>query len=383
MRYTASVVLTTIHSPVILEEYFVNAAKHGHLDRVTTFVIPDRKTPAGIFDAAAGLTKRGFRVVCPNLDEQEHYLDHVGFSRELVPHNSDNRRNVGYLMAYESGSDFIVSIDDDNYCLPDSDFFADHSVVCERETAGTIVNTDTGWYNICDLLQLDRPGRTYARGFPFRMRHQSEKVTAVAGAAEVAINAGLWLKDPDVDAISWLVNPAHSLDMRSGSVILGPKAWTPVNSQNTALRRDVLPSYYFVRMGYPLSGIPIDRYGDIFSGYFAEACVRHLGQAVRVGTPLADHRRNSHNYMTDAANEWACIMVLEDLLPWLTEVRLEGRTCAEAYISLSHAIEDVVEKLSGRIWTDATRGYFHHMAYCMRRWVNACNVLNREALAVA
>jgi hypothetical protein len=128
-------------------------------------------------------------------------------------------------------------------------------------------------------------------------------------------------------------------------------------------------------MGYPLAGIPIDRYGDIFSGYFVQACVRYLGHSVRFGTPVADHRRNSHNYMNDAANEWACIMVLEDLLPWLThEVKLEGKTCAEAYVALSYALEECVEKLSGRIWTDATRGYFHQMGYCMREWVKACNV---------
>jgi hypothetical protein len=125
-------------------------------------------------------------------------------------------------------------------------------------------------------------------------------------------------------------------------------------------------------MGYPIGGANIDRYGDIFSGYFAEACVQTTGGGVRIGSPVADHKRNSHNYLVDATNEWACILLLEDLLPWLTTVRLTGATPAEAYLDLSHLIEDAAEDFQGRIWTDATRAYFHHMGYHMRLWLSAC-----------
>jgi hypothetical protein len=130
-------------------------------------------------------------------------------------------------------------------------------------------------------------------------------------------------------------------------------------------------------MGYPLGGIPIDRYGDIFSGYFAQACVRHLNKYVRFGCPIAEHKRNSHNYMNDAANEFACIMVLEDILPWMVnELKLEGSDYNETYVSLSYAIEDFVENVRGKIWNDATRGYFHQMAHCMRLWARVCKKLD-------
>lgn len=377
MSVTASIVLTTISDPIILEDYYDNFSKYEHLGQVQVFVIPDKKTPSSIFERAATLSSRGLKVTCSSLDEQESYLRRVGYPTHLIPYNSDNRRNVGYLLALESGADFMISIDDDNYCLPNEDFFAGHQVVCDDSVTGMIVNSSTGWYNVCDLLVLDQPVATYARGFPYQFRHRSEKIQSVQGQARVRVNAGLWLKDPDVDAISWLVNPVHSQNFKGESVILGDHAWSPVNSQNTALHRDAIVCYYFVRMGYPLAGIPIDRYGDIFSGYFLEACVRHMEHAVRFGTPIADHRRNSHDYMNDAANEWACIMVLEDLLPWLTnEASLKGDTYAETYLSLSYALEEGVEKMSGRIWTDATRGYFHQMAYCMRQWVETCRVVS-------
>src|SRR5207237_1299251 len=113
-------------------------------------------------------------------------------------------------------------------------------------------------------------------------------------------------------------------------------------------------------------------YGDIFSGYFVQACCRHLGASVRLGTPVAEHRRNSHDYMEDAMNEWACIQLAEDLLPWLMEARLEGSCYRETFRSLSFALEDAVAKFRGSIWTEATLGYFHRMAYHMRQWLLAC-----------
>lgn len=186
------------------------------------------------------------------------------------------------------------------------------------------------------------------------------------------MNAGLWLCDPDVDAITWLVSAPHVVGFKGDSVVLGRNTWSPVNTQNTALRREAVPSYYFVRMGYPVGGASIDRYGDIFSGYFAQACVKQVGGLVRAGTPVADHRRNSHNHLQDATREWPCILVLEDLLPWLAEVNLSGNSHLEAYLSLSHELDEVVEKIHGPVWNEATRGYFHQMSYYMRRWLGAC-----------
>lgn len=191
-------------------------------------------------------------------------------------------------------------------------------------------------------------------------------------AVAVHLNAGLWLMDPDIDGITWLVLKPRITGFKGTSLVLGPKTWSPVNTQNTGLRREAMPSYYFVRMGYPMAGMPIDRYSDIYSGYFAQACMKQLGGHCRVGTPVAEHKRNSHNYMRDATNEWGCIQTLEDLLPWLTGARLEGASYIEAYRSLSHALQDAVEGQRGPVWSDVTRGYFHQMAYHMRLWLKAC-----------
>ena len=368
----ASLVFTTIFSADVLDAYYRNFKKFNRLDQIEVIVIPDRKTPPETYQRAQGLNALGMRTLCPSLDEQDDYLRRVGVPPDFVPYNSDNRRNVGYLMALASGSDFLISIDDDNYCTGEQDAFGEHSIVCQGSAEYSTISSQSGFYNICNLLELERDVPVYARGFPYFARHQDEAAQRFTAAADIHVNAGLWTLDPDIDALTWLVCLPRVKSFKGESVVLAGDTWSPINTQNTALCRDAIPAYYFLKMAYPISGIPIDRYGDIFSGYFVQACVKHLRKAVRTGSPYAEHRRNSHNYMRDAINEIACIAVLEDMLPWLTEVQLSGNSYIEAYLCLSHAIQDAVERFHGSIWTDATRGYFHQVAHYMRAWLKAC-----------
>jgi hypothetical protein len=97
-----------------------------------------------------------------------------------------------------------------------------------------------------------------------------------------------------------------------------------------------------------------------------------MGHRIRVGTPAVDHRRNSHNYMKDATCEMGGIWLMEDLTAWLTETKLSGSSYHEAYQSLASQLDDAAERFNGYIWTDATRGYIHQLAHCMRRWSGAC-----------
>ena len=376
MSLRAGFVLTTIFDPVLLEGYYTNLAHWGHLGQVKVYVIPDCKTPPEAFSRCEGLRKRGMDVVCPTIPDQEEFLSKVGFPPALIPHNSDNRRNVGYLMALAEGLDFVISIDDDNYCPEQEDFFSGHAVVCGEEEEFEWVESYSGWFNICELLELDPSLDAYPRGFPYSARHQDVAVRRYRRKATIRLNEGLWLQDPDLDGITWLVAPVQARAFKGASVVLSDRAWSPLNSQNTALHRDAITPYYYIPMGHALAGIPIDRYGDIFSGYFCQACVRHMGHGVRVGTPIVHHQRNSHNFLRDATNELACIWVLEDLLPWLKALRLEGKSYSQAYVCLSELLEQAVSKFSGFIWTDATRAYFRFIGSSMREWAKACQRLN-------
>jgi hypothetical protein len=373
----ATLVLTTIFDPVILDDYRRNFERYGHLDELDVIVVPDRKTPPAAFETCSRLARQGLNVVCPTLEEQEAFLRRAGLPSGFIPYNLDNRRNVGFLMAWERGSDFLISIDDDNFCSDDEDYFAAHAGALFGRGSYLMAGSDGHFLNICDLLQTNVPS-VYARGYPYFARHLDSAPRISTGAADVMINAGLWLEDPDVDAITWLGLQPKVTGFKNQSVVLDAGTWSPVNTQNTAVRRDILPAYYFIRMGYPLQGSKVDRYGDIFSGYFALACAKHLGGSARFGTPVADHRRNSHNHLKDAAAELPAILLLEDILAWLIDVPLSGSTGSEAYLSLSHLLEEAVEKFQGHAWNDASRGFVHEMAHLMRVWTAACRVTGGE-----
>lgn len=373
----ACVVLTTIFDPVVLEAYYRNFEKFGRLDQVEVIVIPDKKTPAAAGERCRELTRRGLRAECPSLEEQELFLKKIGLAAEFVPYNSDNRRNVGYLMALERDCDFVISLDDDNYARDDEDVFAEHAVVTAPAAKHEALEAASGYFNICSLLQFEGDKRlVFPRGYPFAARHVENTVSMQAVSGVIHVNAGLWLLDPDVEALTWLVVDPHVKAWGGEARVLGRNTWSPVNTQNTALRKEAVAAYYFLRMGYPIGGTAIDRYGDIFSGYFVQACVKHLGGLVRAGSPVAEHRRNSHSYMKDAIMEWGAILVLEELLPWLHERKLSGSGWVETYRSLAAGLEELAGTWQGPAWKEHAAEYLRRTANDMNQWAGACETIS-------
>ena len=330
-------------------------------------------------------------------------------------------------MALEQGCEVLISIDDDNYCRPESDFVGQHQVVGAQAADEQVLSSDH-WFNLCSLLESDAGTEFFPRGFPYSARktrrtvqfkplQQSDPISprpldgrgdggegrSTPGSARqipstpspppepetpkgnrtsdprtqpreppvVAVNAGLWLDDPDVDAVSRLSPGPRVQGFAGRSVVLGPDVWSPINTQNTALTRQAALTYYYVRMGYPLQGLTIDRYGDILSGYFTAKCVKHLGQAIRVGTPVADHRRTPHNLFKDLYHELAGMVLVEELLPWLIEERLEGSTYLEAYASLADHLAAAAPRFHGFIWDECGRDFLVETSRCMRTWLLA------------
>src|SRR5579883_105909 len=243
----ATLVFTTIFDATVLDGYYVNFKKYGHLDAVDVIVIPDRKTPDSMARRCRDLASKGLAAVCPSLDEQEAYLKKLGLPANFIPYDSDNRRNVGYLMALERGSDFLISIDDDNFCR-EEDCFQEHAVVVAGAREQEVTSSATGYLNICELLELEKPRPVYARGFPYAARHHDEAWSNTKAKADVHLNAGLWLRDPDIDGITWLVAMPKVSGFRGKSLVLGDKTWSPINTQNTGLRREAIAAYYFIKM---------------------------------------------------------------------------------------------------------------------------------------
>lgn len=375
MSRATDIVVTTIYEPQWLQGYLDNLAAHGRVSETHLSIIVDRKTPASVGVAVEKAREQGFSIWCPTLDEQEAYLARLGAPADWVPWNTDNRRNLGFLKALERGAEVLISIDDDNYCLPDSDFVGSHHAV------GRTVGADTGaewasgnpWFNICDRLQTAQPQKIFARGFPYSQRGQTladlSDSPDSANGQRIALNAGLWTDDPDVDALTRLTLRPRVVSALPGSVILAPETWSPVNTQNTALIRDAVFAYYYIRMGYALQGLKIDRFGDILSGYFVQKCAKHLGDAVRIGGPVAEHRRSTHNLFKDLYFELAGVVLIEELLPWLQEFQLDGGDYKTAYASLADALDAHADRFKGFVWDEGGRDFLRETAACMRTWL--------------
>jgi len=368
-RQTA-IVVTTIFEPEFLAGFLADLSENGRADTTSLVIIGDRKTPPSVAEAAAAARRQGYAVECPTLEEQDQFLRRLDVADQFIPYNSDNRRNIGFLMALESGCEVLISIDDDNFCSPGVDFAGAHQVVGSEVTADVVESSDR-WFNICSLLKTDAAGETFARGFPYFAQRQRRQVQSIDSPQplKVAVNAGLWLDEPDVDAVFRLAQ-RPKVESYSGQVaVLGPDVWSPVNTQNTALTREAALTYYYIRMGFPLRGLSIDRFGDILSGYFTQKCVKHLGQAIRFGDPILDHRRTPHNLFKDLYHELAGIVLIEEFLPWLMEVPLEGTTSLAAYQSLAQRMADDAAQFTGFIWDDGGRDFLRETAGRMQQWV--------------
>ena len=382
-----SIVVTTIFEPAFLDSY-VEALQAGHLsDTANLIIIPDRKTPASVGRAAMAARQKGFRVACPTLEEQETFLQRLGLPAGFIPYDTDNRRNVGYLMALDQGCETLVSIDDDNYCPAGTRFVEDHRVV-GGTTADPIVHSSDGWFNVCSLLKSgERTDRAdtnqdgqqedaegiFPRGFPYFAQRAERETKWIHGGTPlpIAMNVGLWLDEPDVDAVYRLCRRPKVLTFKGPSVIMGPDVWSPINTQNTALTRAAALTYYYVRTGFPLQGLQIDRYGDILSGYLTQKCVKHLGQGIRVGTPILDHRRSPHNLFKDLYHELAGMVLIEELIPWMIEVKLSGATHLEAYACLADHLAAEADQFKGFVWDHGGRDFLTDTANCMKTWIKA------------
>jgi Reversibly glycosylated polypeptide len=339
----AAIVVTSIHDCTeLLDGYFRNFAKYGHEAKI--YLIPDIKTPEQKFSSS---------VEVPLFVTQARFLDKVGFPTVDIPWNSDNRRNVGYLMALADGAEMIVSIDDDNYAPEFEDFIGGHLDGIGKYLP--CVRTDTGWLNNCELF--DSANNLFPRGFPYYARNKP-KIILTAQQYPVRINAGMWIIDPDLDAMTWL-HHGMVVTGSQGQFALASDMWCPINSQNTAVHRDLMAAYYFIRM-VP----PSDRFGDIFQGYFALKVAKHMGWTARFGSPVVTHRRNSHVYLKDVQKEIEPILMLEELLPKLIEHKLTGTTVHEAYLSLA----DFIQSQNTQFYSDTAR--------LMRQWAETCRRIN-------
>lgn len=367
MDLKEAIVLTTINVPNLLEGYARNLIKFEQLD--TGFiVVGDRRTPNKECNKIVNhLKDEGFEAHYFDIDSQERWLEGFPKLAKIIPYNSDNRRNIGFLIAAQYGAQTIISIDDDNH-VTDDNFYGYHSIVGTIQS-GKTVHSLNGWFNPCLLLRFSDERMIYPRGFPFSKRW-NDNVKFVTDSGRVMLNLGLWTGEPDADAVTHLNGPITSLGLNSNfdQIILAPGVFSPINTQNTAFHRSILPCYYYVLMGLKVEGLILDRYGDIWSGYFAKKVMDKVGDRVSIGRPLTDHGRNLHNLFNDLKAELLGMILTEKIVEFLETCDLDNKTYKDAYLELA-------EKLSTAPIDNrpVIKRYMKRITNAMRIWVESCD----------
>jgi hypothetical protein len=341
-----TIVTTTIHIPVLLEKYAENARFYGHSD-LGFLVVGDKKTPEAARAFCERLAERAYPCEYLGVREQESYLERFPELWNHLPFNSIQRRNIGLLKAWEDGAETIITIDDDNLML-NHDFVRSHRIVGQRPELPAI-ESSSGWFNVCSVLEEANGAPFYHRGYPRgeRWRERDEFTCVSPVRKRVAVNAGLWLDDPDIDAMTRMERPIVVKGVREGysSFALQPGTWCPFNSQNTALIRDVIPAYFLSPF--------IGRYDDIWASYIVVRIAQHLGDVIAYGNPLLRQKRNEHDLWRDLEAERVGMVLTDEFCRTLRGMELQGRGYAECF-------REIAEKLPaawtpGDKWTDAMR----------------------------
>ena len=373
MNKPIHIVFTTINQPAILIDLHRNLQQYGHLDQVKVWVVGDRKTPASAGELAREISQRGLETVYFDVAQQDEWGRAFVFYK-LIPYNTDGRRVFGYLKSLEEGCQLMVSIDDDNFPAGD-DFIGHHSRTGQKWTS-SLLREPREFHNICEYLTLEPHRLVFPRGFPFQLRghvNRPEQVLAPADAA-IGVTEGLWLDEPDVDATTWLNGKIKGIAYRGPDVfVLDQRTWSPVNTQNTSVVRELIPAFVFTTMAWPVPGGKLDRYGDIWGGYFLIALMQGTKYHVAFGRPLVEHRRNPHNYVDDLRCEfWG--MILTDWLLQLLRDSFKPRCqqMTDRVLELATFLRgEAINKLPN--WCPAeVKNFLLYTEQNLREWSAAC-----------
>jgi hypothetical protein len=298
MKKSFSLITTTINKPVLIEDYVKDAIAYKH-NLQEVIVVGDQKTPEEVASFCKKIEKK-YSILCTylSLKDQISFLKKYKSLNNFIPWNCIQRRNLGLLKFYENFSDVAVLIDDDNFIL-NKNYFSHHSHL-GNYTKIRVVNSKTGWWNVCEMLEDTKKINFYHRGHPLSKRWLAEEknktVNFLNGRA--VANAGLWFDDPDVDAITRLFYP---IEVKKKSKLFYDKTasslnnFSPFNSQNTSLLRELIPAYFL----FPYFG----RYDDIWASYIIRRIANTKKDYITYGEPIVVQKRNPHDYFKDFEDE--------------------------------------------------------------------------------
>jgi hypothetical protein len=239
------IVTTTINEPT---EATIKFAEISQRDNWTFIIVGDTKTP---HEKYYELEKKYTNVKYFSPEEQEIKYKEIS---DIIGWKTIQRRNIGFIEAYNMGADVLATVDDDNIPYDNWGFS-----YIGKEIEIDLYEPEL---NVFDPLSVTKDNYIWHRGYPIeylQKRHRVEYKGKIK--RKVLIQADLWDGDPDIDAMARLTFKPIVKYSDINSPYCSNKI-APFNSQNTFLSREVIP-YYAV---LPFVG----RMDDIWGGYIVQ-----------------------------------------------------------------------------------------------------------------
>lgn len=379
IRKKSHVVVTSINSLEVLRSYYKNIRKAGLLMSVKIWVVGDRKTPSSVSALAQELTSQGLEVTYLDIPAQDAWGARFPKLYSRIPYDNETRRNIGYLHAFEEGCERLISIDDDNW--PTSDNFLGGHSATGMKWNGRVISEPTGYHNICEHLVFRPVKHIFPRGYPFSLRNTKNKELQrpAPSRASIGVTCGLWLNDPDIDAVTWLNGGAVSTSFRSPAIrVLNNTTWSPINTQNTSVAHELIPAFFCIPMGWEVPGGKIQRYGDIWGGYFLQSVLRGTRYHVAFGKPLVRHIRNPHNHLDDMRYEYWGMMLTDWLVNTLRIFKPQKRDVISRMIELSRFLAKTTKQLPS--WcTPKMCSFITYTSENISLWAQACRDIKKHS----
>lgn len=379
MKKPNHIVLTTINKPDVLQELWTNLSVHGHLDKTVCWVVGDIKTPSSCQEICQKVTSDGLETHYFSMAKQDQWGKKFPEFYKTIPYNNETRRNIGYLKALENDCERLISIDDDNY--PTNQDFIGYHKQTGKHWNQDLISDESGYFNICELLEIDPERLIFPRGFPFKLRGKKNKafLKPSNNCTLIGVTAGLWLKEPDVDATTWLNGKVESIGYSGPEkTVLDQNTWTPINTQNTSIAVELIPAFLCIPMGHNLPGGQIERYGDIWGGYFLQALIKNTPYHVSFGFPLVEHRRNPHDYLNDLRHEYWGMMLTDWMLSKIkNKFDPNCKNISERVIELAIFIKEITSGDLPDWFPPSVKTYLLQTADTMHAWALVCQkILN-------
>jgi hypothetical protein len=310
---------TTINEPLLLTKYAADAKEYATINNCEIFfvVAGDRKTPESsriLCEKISGDTGIEIEYLDPN--EQLTICSGEKNLTALLKWDCIQRRNIAGLRSLQKGAEIIMYIDDDNH-ITNGNYFADHLHEFISQN-NQIESSSNGYLNIMRSAIGNGVGnRTYPRGFPFALRDSSPKVEISTAQYKVAANAGLWLEEADIDAVTRIATkPIVDSYNISENATLALGTWTPINSQNTAFLAKFMPGYFL--------SSEVGRYDDIYAGYVFQKLTNHFGYSTSYGKPIVTQHRNEHDLLIDLQHELSGMRNIDFIVEFIRDIECGG-----------------------------------------------------------